>query len=517
LPAPGAGTRIPGVMGKRADEVLVGGVLPTVPGADALAIGGGRILAVGRGQEVLRLVSTETRRTDLRGQVLLPGFIDAHTHLLDTGLRETGWRVELSGLSREETLSRISSEVRRRGDGECVAARGWDESLWPGHRPLSREDLDRLAPGSPVVAVRVCGHALVANSLALSRLPPDLDRAEVDLESGTLVEEAATAFLLTLEPDDATRVEALLAAAHLCHRLGLTSVHAVVYPCQLRAFMKVRGLLDLRVTVYPEVVGLEALETLGMETGFGDGRLRLGGVKLFADGSIGARTAALREPYADAPHRGTLLKNDEELAALLRRADEAGLQTAVHAIGDRAIDQVLRAHESAHTSPSLRHRIEHFELPDDGAIEETARLGLSLCMQPNFVSWSGPSGLYETRLGGQRDRRTDPHRAVLDAGIPLSFGSDGMPLSPLVGLHAAVNAPHPGQRVSVEEAIAAYTLSGARLSFEEGEKGALSVGSLADLVVLDRDPRRDPGRLAERRVERTFVGGKLVYERERER
>jgi hypothetical protein len=501
-------------MGGRVDELLFGGVLPTVPGADALAIGGGRILAVGRRQEALRLVSGETRRTDLRGRALLPGFVDAHTHLLDTGLRETGWRVELSGLGREEALSRISREVRRREKGECVVARGWDESLWPGRRSLSREDLDHLAPGSPVVAVRVCGHALVANSLALSHLPSDLNRAEVDLESGILVEEAATAFLLTLEPDDATHIEALLAAAHLCHRLGLTSVHAVVHPCQLRAFMKVRGRLDLRVTVYPEVAGLEALEALGMETGFGDDHLRLGGVKLFADGSIGARTAALREPYADAPHRGNLLKDDAALAELLRRVDEAGLQTAVHAIGDRAIDQVLRAHERAHTSPALRHRIEHFELPDDGAIERAARLGLSACMQPNFVSWSGPGGLYEARLGADRDRRTDPHRDVLDAGLPLAFGSDGMPLSPLVGLHAAVNAPHPGQGVSVEEAIAAYTLGGARLSFEEGEKGTLAVGSLADLVILDEDPRRDPGRIAKRRVEMTFVGGKLVYERE---
>jgi hypothetical protein len=501
-----------------AETVLKGGTFPTAPGAESLAIANGRIVALGRGEGVERLVAESTVTIDLAGRAVLPGFIDAHTHLLPgTGLQEIGWEIDLSGLGRAETLARLAEAARARGEGEWVVGRGWDESTWKERHYLERVELDAAAPRNPLVAVRVDGHLLTANTHALKRIPARVDQSEVDPSRGHLREEAALSLLRTSEPDEETLVQALRATAALAHRLGVTSVHTMVRPDQIALFLREHGRIDLRVTLCPEVPCLEALEILKVRSGFGDEWLRLGGLKVFADGSIGAGNAAVGRPYEDTGENGTLHYSDAELALVLERAEEAGLQTVVHAIGDRAINQVLQAHETVGSSEALRHRIEHFELPSRGHLERARRLGLQISMQPNFVgTWSGKGKLYETRLGEDRDRQSDPHRLVLDSGLRLAFGSDCMPLSPLYGLHWAVNAPHPGQRVTVEEGIACYTEGGAYLAFEEKEKGRIDVGWLADLVVLDQDPRRVPERIADLTVEMTFVGGKLVYFRKEE-
>ncbi len=495
------------------ETILRGGVFPTVPEVDSLAIGGGRILALGPAEKIVSLSAETTQTIELNGQSVLPGFIDAHTHFLQVGLKEIGLRSDLSGLSRAETLARLAETVHQRGKGECVVGQGWDESTWEHRRYLSRDDLDRIAPKNPLIAVRVDGHLLTANTLALARIPSGVDQRLVDISSGILREEAAFTFLRTVRPDPEAQKEALHAAVATAHRLGITSVHTVLPPERIRLYMREREKLKLRVTLYPESSCVDTLETLGIESGFGDAWLRLGGVKLFADESIGAGNAALGEPYADSGECGELNYTDEELIAFVRRCDEAGLQTVIHAIGDRAIEQVLNAHSAVGTSSELRHRIEHFELPTKIQIQRAKDLGLSISMQPNFVgNWSGEGKMYIDRLGRKRDLNVDPHRLVLDADLPLAFGSDCMPMSPLFGLHWAVNAPHPNQRVSVEEAITCYTKMGATFSFEEAQKGALEVGMLADLVILEQDPRQVPERLVDLQVGMTFVGGKLVYE-----
>jgi predicted amidohydrolase YtcJ len=205
----------------------------------------------------------------------------------------------------------------------------------------------------------------------------------------------------------------------------------------------------------------------------------------------------------------------QDLASFIERAERAGLQTVIHAIGGRAIEQVLDAHATVGTSRELRHRIEHFELPTRMQIEHARELGLNISMQPNFVgNWSGEGKMYQERLGRERDSMVDPHHLVLEAGLHLAFGSDCMPISPLYGLHWAVNAPHPNQRLSVAEAIASYTRGGAYLSFEEGIKGELTPGRLADIIVLNRDPYLFPGEINEIKVDITCIGGKIVYQRE---
>jgi len=396
-----------------------------------------------------------------------------------------------------------------------VVGQGWDESSWQKRRYVCRDDLDRITPHSPIIAVRIDMHLLAANTEALARIPSDVDQRLVDTATGIVREEAAFGFLRAIKPDSQTQVEALHAAVAAAHRLGITSVHTMIPPQRIRLYMHERGRLSVRVTLCPEVPCLDSLETLGIESGFGDEWLRLGGVKLFADGSIGAGNAAVGKPYTDSGECGELNYTDEALTAFVRRCEQAGLQTVIHAIGDRAIEQVLNAHSAVGSSSDLRHRIEHFELPTKAQIERTQHLHLHISMQPNFVgNWSGGGKMYIDRLGEERDRQVDPHHLVLDAGLPLAFGSDCMPMSPLYGLHWAVNAPHRNQRVSVKEAVGCYTENGATLSFEEGFKGKLDPGMLADLVVLNQDPRQVPETLADLKVDLTIVGGELVYERD---
>ncbi len=485
---------------------------------EALLVRDGRIAALGTTAEVLRRAAEAAKIIDLKGKAVLPGFIDAHTHLVSTGLTRTVY-LDLSGArSLEELLEQVRGELARRAEGEWLVGRGWDESRWPERRYVTRRELDRVAPANPVALFRVDGHLLVVNSRALKEVPlpqARLKGGKADLERGWLWEEAAWWFHEQIKPDLAHLKKAIMAGVELAHSHGLTSIHEIARPRYLRAYQELRREGRLRLRVYLNLMSeqMEELIGLGLETTFGDEWLRLGGVKLFADGSIGAGNAALSEPYRDRGGRGELNHTPEELRRFVERARAHGLQVMIHAIGDRAIEAALEAYERAGVTPQERHRIEHFELATPEQVERAARLGVVLSMQPNFLQWAAPGGLYEARLGKERARRINPHRWVLDAGGRLAFGSDCMPLGPLFGLQQVVNAPQPVQRLTLEEALRCYTQGGAYASFEEGLKGSLEVGKLADLVVLSEDPFAEPGGLAEIQVEMTFIGGELVFSR----
>ena len=493
--------------------ILHGGKIYGADDGESLVLKDGRIAALGRWEDLCAQHET-ARAVDLRGRCVLPGFIDAHVHLLQTGLTEIGWRIDLSGLPRDESLARLAAAVQKGGHGEWVVGSGWDESRWEVPSYLDRRELDRISLRTPLVAVRLDGHLLVANSVAMREIElsggADVSSL-VDGKTGQVREAAAWRTLERVRPDETVLSDALAAATRLCHSVGVTSVHTMARPQELHAIVAGRGRDGLRVLVCPSVSCLDALEAVGMTSGFGDEWVRYGGVKIFADGSIGARNAAVGRPYDDGG-RGELNHSDADLEAMIRRADSAGWQTVIHAIGDRAIDQVLRLHALIGTDPELRHRIEHFELATERQIGLARDLGLAVCMQPNFIAnWSGPGSMYESRLGAERDAASNPLRRMVDGGLDLAFGSDGMPISPLGGIHATVNAPFAEQRVTVDEAIEAYTRGGARLSFEEGVRGDVAVGAHADLVVLDEDPRVSPGFVRERSVEMTIVGGRCVY------
>jgi predicted amidohydrolase YtcJ len=498
----------------RATVVLHGGTVHARRGLDAVVIGGDRILAVGRSEELLSHVGEDAVRIDLRGRAVLPGFIDAHVHLMHTGLVESGWRIDLTERTRKDVLECLRDAARSRGSGEWIIAYGWDESGWEDRRYLVRGELDRVSQENPILAIRMDGHLLTANSRALKLLPSSAPESLVDHEPGLLREAAVNEMLARIVPDRTTAEGALSAAARLCHRLGVTSVHTMSRLRDVPAFMSRRAERRLRVTICPEVASFDKVKAVGFQTGFGDPWLRFGGIKIFADGSIGARNAAVSEAFVGGG-TGQLNHEDARLASMIRDAERAGWQTVIHAIGDRAIEQVLDAHGAVGTDPAARHRMEHFELPQEGQLARAAKLGLCVSMQPNFIgNWSGPGSLYVDRLGADRDRASNPLRRVVDEGLPLAFGSDGMPVSPLYGLHWAVNGPYPDQRLTAEEAVERYTAGGAWFGFEEGVKGRIEPGMLADLVVLDEDPLLRPDRIGERTVDMTFVGGGRVYERE---
>ncbi len=498
--------------------ILHNGVLPSRPDADALAVEGARIIAVGSEASVSASRPEDEERLDLRGRAVLPGFVDAHLHIFHTGLAAIGWRVDLTGRSREGVLERLSAAAAERGTSAWTIGTGWDESDWPDGGYLQRRDLDRLSTTSPIGAVRIDGHLLVVNTeglrLASEMLPEALRGPLVDSDSGQIREEASWEILRSIRPDETVLSDAFAAAAAQCHRLGVTSVHTMTQPAWVPVLISAGDRNRLRVAVYQHVSSPDEVDRLLAPDRFDGTWIRFGGVKAFADGSLGAKNAAVSVPYTDGGS-GALNHTDEAIAEIVSRAEARGWQTAIHAIGDRAIEQVLQTHVSVGSSPERRHRIEHLELASRSQIERARDLGLHLSMQPNFIgNWSGPGSMNERRVGRDRDELSDPLRSVLDAGAPLAFGSDGMPVAPIYGLDSAVNGPYAVQRVTVDEAIACYTEGGARFSFEEGIKGCLEVGAYADLVVLDEDPRRDPARLGERRVECVYVAGRCVYAEE---
>jgi predicted amidohydrolase YtcJ len=517
-----------------ADLIVLNANIYTVSSghAQALAVRDGKILAVGSTAEIRKLAGPRTQIEDLGGKTVLPGFIDAHMHLVSVGLRESGYYLDLSqARSLEETLALVRARVQHTERDQWVLGRGWDESRWPEHRYITKADLDRIAPEHPVVLVRVCGHILCANSVALKKISVTPRAGEFDEPSGLLREETAWAFLQQLQPSDDQIREAIVAGVKLAHKLGVTAIHDIAKPAHIRAYMALHQAhqLKLRVRLNIEVHYLDQLTALGLRTGFGDELLKLGAIKFFADGSLGARNAALREPYQtpsglfafagqwpakmNGPGEawGKLNYEQSELNRLVKRAHDHGFQVMIHAIGDRAIDAALEALSSAGTTPERRHRIEHAELLHSEQIARMRELGIIASMQPNFLQWSGPGGLYEARLGPERDAQIDPHRKVLDAGVALAFGSDGMPFGPLYGIHWAVNAPHPDQRVSVAEAIHAYTLGAAYAAFEERSMGSLEPGKFADFIVLSRDPFQAPTQINEIAIERTYLAGERVF------
>ena len=517
-----------------ADLIVLNANIYTVSSghAQALAVRDGKILAVGSTDEIRKLAGPRTKIEDLGGKTVLPGFIDAHMHLVSVGLRESGYYLDLSqARSLEETLALVRARVQQTEKDQWVLGRGWDESRWPEHRYITKADLDRIAPEHPVVLVRVCGHILCANSVALKKISVTPRAGEFDEPSGLLREETAWAFLQQLQPSDDQIREAIVAGVKLAHKLGVTAIHDIAKPAHIRAYMALHQAhqLKLRVRLNIEVHYLDQLIALGLRTGFGDELLKLGAIKFFADGSLGARNAALREPYQtpsglfafagqwpakmNGPGEawGKLNYEQSELNRLVKRAHDHGFQVMIHAIGDRAIDAALEALSSAGTTPERRHRIEHAELLHSEQIARMRELGIIASMQPNFLQWSGPGGLYEARLGPERDAQIDPHRKVLDAGVALAFGSDGMPFGPLYGIHWAVNAPHPDQRVSVAEAIHAYTLGAAYAAFEERSMGSLEPGKFADFIVLSRDPFQAPTQINEIAIERTYLAGERVF------
>jgi predicted amidohydrolase YtcJ len=513
------------------------------PSAQAIAIRGGRILWVGNTAEAERLYPRPAHATDLHGATVLPGIIDAHTHLMNLG--ESLVRLNLKDIPTErEIIERVKQRAASTAPGEWILGWGWDEGKWASNYPTNQA-LSAATPNHPVFLVGLHTFAAWANQRALELA--EIDKNTRDPENGKILRDERTreptGILLNRAQDLVARhippmtlaqtKRAMQLAARECVSNGLTSVdEAKVTPLMVEAFHELvrEGQMPLRVYAMLDGADKDLVERWlkhGPEID-PQHQLTVRAFKLFADGALGSRGAALLEPYSDAPQtQGNMTTPESEVYSLTRRALEAGFQVCTHAIGDAANRAVLNAYEQAEKEVPDAHdprlRIEHAQVVAPEDIPRFAKLGIIASMQPTHctsdMAWA------EKRLGPERVKYAYAWRSVKDsrAHLPLSSDFPGETLNPFYGIFAAItrqdpqgNPPggwHPEQRLTREEALRGYTLEAAYAEFQEDNKGSLEKGKLADLTVVSKDITTIPrAEILSVQVLKTFVGGKVVYD-----
>jgi predicted amidohydrolase YtcJ len=536
-------------MKKTADIILYNGTIQTQdeahPMARAVAIRGNQILSLGSDRDVLNLASTRTQVIDLDNRLVLPGFIDTHFHFYEWALNYD--HIDFSrACSFGEMEEAVAKKAMALGRGNWVLGQGFNESDWPENKMPDRNDLDRIAPHNPVCIWRCDLHLAVANSLALELAC--IDASTPDPKDGVIVRDESgrpTGVLKELAPNLIRNVvpklsrekmlENMQKAVQDAHGLGLTSIHDIRLmggldgADALKVWQTLRLENKLHIRCHVSLPGemTDQAVALGLCTGFGDEMLKIGCLKFFADGGMGARTGWMTEKYLDAEYGMALTPvSDIEKAAM--KADRAGLSVMVHAIGDRANKEIIamfgRIEARATTRCMIPHRIEHVQmvLPQD--LEKFSNLkNMAVSCQPNNLSLD--ISMIDA-CAGSRAEYAYTLKSILKTGIPLMFSSDA-PVAdpnPLAGIYSAVTrkrmdkTPKQGwyrdQALSVEQAVKAYTITPAMASGVGNRLGSVSRGKLADLIVLDQDIFRiDPDKIAETRVDLTIFDGRIVYER----
>ncbi len=533
-----------------ADLVLSGGTVWTgvegAPTAEGVAVRGGRIVAVGTGDEVQKFVGPNTRRLDLAGRFVVPGFIDDHTHFLSGGFQLGS--VDLRDASSPaEFTRRIAAYARSLTPGRWITGGDWDHERFPGAVLPRKEWIDAVTRGNPVLVNRLDGHMAVANSLALKAA--GITKATKDPPGGTIVRDRRTGeptgllkdaamdlvYKVMPDPSDAEYDDAFRRAQAQALSLGVTMIDDVGGHGwrDLAAFRRAEnaGELKLRVYSFVPLSDWRQLRDSVAKNGRGDARLRWGGLKGFVDGSLGSTTAWFFEPYDDAPNTSGLIVTDTAaLREWILQADRAHLQVAVHAIGDRANNWILDTYdwiERRDGARDRRFRIEHAQHLLAADIKRFAQLGVLPSMQPYHAIDDGRWA--QKRIGAARIRTTYAFRSLLDSQARLMFGSDWTvaPIDPILGIYAAVTRrtidgrnPRgwvPEQKIGVEDALRAYTINNAYGSFRERELGTLARGKRADMDVLSQNLLRiDPATMPSVRVDYTIIDGEIVFVRPRQ-
>ncbi len=527
---------------QQADLILVGGTVwtgvPDAPAASAVAIGGDRILLVGSDAEVREVAAPDARVIELNGRFVMPGFADGHTHFIGGGFQLGS--VDLrDAATPTEFARRIGEFAATLPDGRWITGGDWDHEMWGGELP-QRAWIDSVTPAHPVAVQRLDGHMMLANTVALDLA--GITRDTQDPPGGTIVRDAAgnptgvlkdeamdLVFAVQPESSEAELDEAFDRAQQHALERGVTMIHDMGDFAALETYRRAheRGALRMRIYSLVPISQWQRLAEYVASEGRGDDLLHWGGLKGFVDGSLGSTTAWFYEPYADEPNTSGLMVTDTtELRRQIVSADSAGLHVVVHAIGDRANDWLLDTYEyaaSQNGARDRRFRIEHAQHLSTDAIGRFSQLGVLPSMQPYHAIDDGRWA--EKRIGPERIQRTYAFRSLLDAGAGLHFGSDWTvaPIDPLLGVYAAVTRRTtdganpdgwvPAQKISVEEALHAYTAANAYAAFLEDRLGTLEQGSLADLVVLSENLlETDPVAIPDVDVQYTIVDGKVVFE-----
>jgi predicted amidohydrolase YtcJ len=543
--------------GDSCDMVLWNGKIwtenPEQRDAEAVAIRGKRIAAVGTSDEILKLAGPNTQKIDLAGRRVVPGFNDAHVHFFIGGTSLASVRLR-NTKSQREFKAAIAAFARSRPKGEWILNGSWDHENWSPAVLPTHQLIDDVTPDNPVFVNRLDGHMRLANTLAMKLA--GVDRNTLDVPGGVIVrdpegnptgifKDAAGALIdkVIPPPSDDQIDAAVLAAQQYAARNGVTSVQDMGLAGANAAETTVRiigayqrlerwGELRIRIAAHLPLTEWRRFANAGIHADFGSEKVKLGAVKGFADGSLGSTTAWFFEPYMDAPQTSGIpsaeLVNPATMYANLESADQAGLQIAIHAIGDRANRTILDFYERLEKKDGNRDRrlrIEHAQHLSAQDIPRFARLHVIASMQPYHCIDDGRWA--DHRIGAERVKTSYAFRSLLDSGAVLAFGSDWWvaPMEPLMGIYAAatrrtLDGKHPNgwvaeQKITVAEAIYAYTMGSAYASLEEKSKGSIQAGKLADLAVLSSDILNgDPAAIEDAKVDMTIFDGRVIYRRD---
>jgi predicted amidohydrolase YtcJ len=515
--------------------------------AEAFIVRGGYFFAVGSNDEMSNLAEAQEEVIDLMNKTVVPGFCDGHMHFLNYATTKD--RVDISRVKSIEGLiakTKVYIKEKNIAKNEWIISRGWNDNYFEEKRLITRYDLDKISNEHPIIFTRVCGHVATVNSKALEILKITkhtenpaggiIDKVNGE-PTGVLRENALNIALNYFPIMKKEEIKGVLNEAFKdAVKVGLTTIHtddlgqAASLENLLAAYreLEMENSLPLRVTLQvfsPTVESIKLATSLGLKTGVGSDLLKVGPIKIYQDGSLGGRTAAMEEEYSDTPTKGVIIYSQKQLNELTLEAHKAGFQIAIHCIGDRAMNMILNSYENLQEEcgeGDYRHTLIHCQFTDDSILEKFKKLKVVANVQPSFVMTDYP--IVEKAVGRARSEKSYAWKDILKGGIPLAFSSDAPieSFNPILGIYAAVTRKdlqgspkggwHKDQSLTVWEALRAFTQGTSYMNFEENIKGSISKGKLGDFIVLSEDITKcETDNIKNIKVLETYMGGKKVY------